>query len=277
MAYRTKAQPDLSIFKNRLLDLMIHCKEYDVDTAKKLATVLYDLELVKVQSSESFIEPNKPKQNAIWSVEKKIQKHLKALTPDHVQGEFVIAYSKLFKCSAEYILCMTNIKSLDFDVREICRKTGLTETAVEKLMHESKPMTIYEEGDSSYAAWWSEFMETPSFENFPRAWLSMLNSAKLMQAYKLKSEGIKRTLDLPTLSEAFSLKQADKLKWSDEQAETYETDYCGRLYKLSMDFSAFLGGYANIKIMEHIFDLKSEYCDTELALVGMSEDNSEND
>lgn len=50
-----------------------------------------------------------------------------------MRTEYLIALSDFYKVSTDYLLCKTDVRSQDIQVREICRYTGLTEEAVETL------------------------------------------------------------------------------------------------------------------------------------------------
>jgi len=69
--------------------------------------------------------------NAIGSIKKKITKHLQCdTTIKNIQGEFINAYCKFFGCSADWLLGYTDIQSANMEVRQICEKAGLSESAV---------------------------------------------------------------------------------------------------------------------------------------------------
>jgi len=156
MAHRTDYDPNqLGLFKHRLLNLMIL---HNVDSAKKLATALYNQKLVTVNSSKSFTDPEKVKINAIGSIEKKIQRHLQLDSPKDLQGEFIIAYSTFFGCSADYIICKTDIKSSDATIRDICIKTGLSEDVIIKLQKGGRY--------STYSKYISQLIASPYFNDF---------------------------------------------------------------------------------------------------------------
>lgn len=128
MAHRTEDHSDLKLFKNRLWKLMEGKQIY---TAKEMAKILYSNGLVTVKQKRSYDDPRKIHNNAIDTVEKKIQKHLNANTANELQAEYVIAYCNFFGCSSDYlfgfIVCKTHDKQF------INNYTGLSSTSIDRL------------------------------------------------------------------------------------------------------------------------------------------------
>ena len=131
MAYKnTMREDEYSGFGKKLMGLMC---ESGYDTAPKLARKLYDSGVVKVKPRNGKYEDDdgtEQRKNAIGSVQKKIEKHLKSEICD-IQGEFIIAYSRFFQCSADWLLGFTDVRTPNIEVRQICEKTGLSEAAVD--------------------------------------------------------------------------------------------------------------------------------------------------
>jgi hypothetical protein len=148
----------LHLFNHRLMDLMDN-SEYN--SANKLAVALLDQKLVGVKHRDET-KPIDKNAAAVKSVEKKILRHLDSEEAKRVQGEFISAYSRLFNVSTEYILCLTNIKSRDMDVRAICEATGLSEELVARLIKNS-PMY-------PYSKWFNKMFEMKNaFNGFIRS------------------------------------------------------------------------------------------------------------
>lgn len=130
MAYRTLDHSDKTLFKNRLYCLM---EEHGIFTAKELAKELYEKGYVSVnQKKESFSDPCVIDNNAVASIEKKIQKHLNADKPDKLQGEFVMAYCRFFGCSADYLFGYIALPT--HKTTNIYEETGLSENAIDRLV-----------------------------------------------------------------------------------------------------------------------------------------------
>ena len=137
MAYKNTPLNEMSAFGNRLMALMKSKK--GCDTPRKLATQLYEAGYLQVHHREVNnldIKGVDRKKYAIDSIEKKIQKHFHlGTTISQIQSEFILAYSKFFNCSADYLLGLTPIKSSDMEVRGICEKLCISETAVNRLLY----------------------------------------------------------------------------------------------------------------------------------------------
>lgn len=48
--------------------------------------------------------------------------------------QMLIKFAKLYNVTTDYILCLTNIRSTNEDIRSICECTGLSECTVDSLM-----------------------------------------------------------------------------------------------------------------------------------------------
>lgn len=211
---------DMSLFKNRLWSLM--GEEYD--SPKQLAKDLYDAGLVKVKQKDNFNDKRVDKNNAYGSIEKKIRKHCNSDTPCEVQGEFILAYSQFFGCSADYLLGFTDIRTNNMDIRQICEKTKLSEESVRRII-DSPTQTV----------WWSKLFETPLFIDLPTGWLHMLQELHICHV-KLKDtkpekeiiDELKKTGDLSQMN--LIMHPAFK---ADVDAETAYSAYYGRLAKIN--------------------------------------------
>lgn len=133
MSEKYKDHENQEMFKNRLWNLMQR-KDKNLDTARKLATCLYDGGYIQPQRKAED-EPYRMRSNAIGTLEKRIRAHLNAETPDKLQGEFVRAYCDYFGCSADYLFGRTDIKTGNIEIRQVCEKTGLSEDAVTMLFN----------------------------------------------------------------------------------------------------------------------------------------------
>ena len=226
MAYRTNYNPNrLDLFKNRLLELMI---SHNVTSAKKLASALYENNLVTVNSSVSFTNPNKVKFNAISSIEKKIQKHLQTNSPCDIQGEFIIAYSCFFNCSTDYITCKTDIKSTSFEIREICEKTGLSEKAVTKIKQGGRFI--------SYSELLSKLIESEHFNSFMES-VNNLDESYNQPPKKnpfLKQLDVQYDLSIKNCALDLINCSADELSAINPSADILDALY---LYKQAMDYN----------------------------------------
>ena len=240
---KTIKKDSLSKFGKRLSDLM------GQDTAKTLAKKLLDEGLVKVQyrgdKDDLNALANKEK-NAIGAVEKKINKHLHAPDPSQIQGEFVLAYCNHFNCSADYLLCRTDIKTPNVAIRQICELTGLTEAAVNRL--------IYHGGDPRTWQWnsvcWSRLIDSEVYNDIETTIPILQNQ----QMDKARAEAYKTVL-----SKAMKGKGGKTLLCMQEDMEGYENTIkvnsngiTGSLLLISRDVSNVIERYyitpaANLK------------------------------
>lgn len=131
MAKRTENHEDLSIFCNRLISLMVE-KGSQYNSGRKLAIALYDGEFIsnmRYHKAESDL-----KQKDLYKITKNINNHMNTTDVCKVSVNYLLAYSKFFDCSVDYLLGLTEIKSTNPQIREVCEATGLSEKAVHNLM-----------------------------------------------------------------------------------------------------------------------------------------------
>lgn len=227
---------DMNQFKNRLWSLMN--EEYD--SPKKLAKGLYDAGLVKVNQRENFNDERVDKNNAYGSIEKKIRKHCNSDTVSEVQGEFILAYSQFFGCSADYLLGFTDIRTNNIDIRQICDKTKLSEEAVKRIIN-SPVQTV----------WWSKLFETPLFIDLPASWLHMLRELHIRYVKQKDAKPVQEIMD--ELKEASNLSQSSLIMHSafkaGVDAETASSAYYGHLAKINAQVTDYF-----LKGTEEIFN-----------------------
>lgn len=211
---------DMSLFKNRLWSLM--GEKYD--SPKQLAKDLYDAGLVKAKQKENFNDKRVDKNNAYGSIEKKIRKHCNSDTAHEVQGEFILAYSQFFGCSADYLLGFTDTRTNNLDIRQICEKTKLSEEAV-KCIIDSPVQTD----------WWSKLFETPLFIDLPAGWLHMLHELHIRHFKLIDAKPDKEIM--VELKEAGNLSHANLIMHpafkASVDAGTASSAYYGHLAKIN--------------------------------------------
>ena len=165
-----KNRDDISEFGKRLYGLIADMdgdtenEEDKIKSPKGLAKKLYDQGLVHVNTKDNFNSEYINYNNAINSIEKKIVRHINTGIIKDQQGEFVLAYSRFFNCSSDYILGLSEIKSPNLTVRGICEVTGLSEIVVNQLIQTNN------EEDSYINEMWSALMESSLFEDVPSGW-----------------------------------------------------------------------------------------------------------
>jgi hypothetical protein len=217
---RKQEHNDMSLFKNRLWSLM--GEEYG--SPKQLAKCLYDAGLVEVKQRENFNDERIDKNNAYGSIEKKIRKHCNLDTAREVQGEFILAYSQFFGCSADYLLGFTDIRTNNMDIQQICEKTKLSEGAVNRII-----------GSPVQTAWWSKLFETQLFIDLPAGWMHMLQEMHVR--YLRQKESKPTDVIMSELKDAGKLDQIHFIMHpafkANVEAETAESAYYGYLAKIS--------------------------------------------
>ena len=161
----------ISDLGQRLYSLM---DEKGLDSPKDLAKRLYEERLVHVKTRENYNSPERDRDNAVLSIEKKIVRHIKSGVISDQNGEYVIAYSQFFRCSSDYILGLTSIRTPDVEIRRICELLGLSETVVTELM---KCQTV---ADNPVPGCWSLLMSSSLLYSLPTDIITMGKELQLM-------------------------------------------------------------------------------------------------
>ncbi len=216
---------NISALGRRLYLLM---DEKTVRTPKELATIFYSRELVHVNSRDNDNDPSKNRNNAIQSIEKKIARHIKTGIIADQTGDFLIAYSSFFECSADYILGLTDIRSPDVEVKRICELLGLTENVVNSLIK------CQRDENYSTAACWSVLMDSPLFHSLPEDIVTMGNEWYQMLRYEGELRSLKKsseTANGPDLMDLQLDMEGTQLKINSSRAAFY-----GLLAKASRNY-----------------------------------------
>ena len=242
-----KNASDLSKFGTRLRDLL---NEREL-TPNQLAIDLIQQELVHVKSRGKDI--TRKEGNAVGAVEKKIRAHINGNDANKIQGEFVLAYCKYFDISADYLFCLTDIRTKNIDVRNTCDLTGLTEEAVLQLS--------YHGGDTRYWEWnsicWSRLITSSVYTSINRTIRStqdQLMEKARAEAHidvlksKMKGRGGKELLSMQ-----------EDLQSYIEKASSCDATIAGIIYMISRDVSNVIESYYVTPASK--MDLKSVYLD----------------
>lgn len=241
---KSKDHSDKTLFCNRLWGLM---EQRQLDTARGLATQLYDAGLVAVNQGENFNSPAVNRGNAIGSVEKKIQAHLKAKTPDKLQGEYVMAYCVFFGCSADYLFGNTDIQSGNSDVRHFCKCTGLSEKAVRRLIEEL-PSDI----KVDLIKFWSDVLDSNVFYGIPLEFHQMCYELGQYQAAQNQIQMINKASKQMDNSDTFvetwrAMMEENYLK----EAEPHNGAYHMHLNEILVNFTSYLEMWAEEYTEQH--------------------------
>lgn len=189
MAQIKNTKPEeLEGFGRRLLLL---CRENNLYSPTSLAMVLYKeyYEIVQpgTRNNKHGISV-KSAENDVKALTRAVQKHFNIVEAYKVQSHFMYAYSLLFDCSLDYLYGRTDVKSCDLEVREICDKLHITETAVKNLIEGYDPDP---EVDSP-TRFWSEALSDEIFHEVPLQWLSYCMVALQCEDLAKKIEAIKK-------------------------------------------------------------------------------------
>lgn len=126
-------------------------------------------EIVKIRERKEYKSPF----DEVAAIKRNIQNHL---TQDKyneawkVPSQYLYAYSIILDCSLDYLYGKTEIMSSDLGIRDICNKTGLSESAIVNLIDRHKDEI--ESDGFSFIEWWSELLYDLPFTAIPLAWLS---------------------------------------------------------------------------------------------------------
>ena len=139
----------------------------------------------------------KDRQHDIDAITRMIQNHFNEEEAYNVQSKFLFAYSKLFNCSLDFLYGTVKVRSTDPDMNAICKKTGLSEKVVERLMSNSNidldsfMFNFFEyeylytdfnlKADLTVTDYWNELLESDLFMSLPEKWVHM---ACALQLYK---------------------------------------------------------------------------------------------
>lgn len=131
-----------------------------------------------MKTRENFNSPERDRDNAILSIEKKIVRHIKSGVISDQNGEYVLAYSTFFGCSSDFILGLTSIRTPNVETRRICELLGLSEDVVGELMKCRK------DADSPVPGCWSFLMGSPLLYSLPSDIITMGKELQLMYQHE---------------------------------------------------------------------------------------------
>ncbi len=237
-----KNDESISELGKRLLDLM---QDHGFQSPKEIAKELYSQQLIHVKTRECFNSPERMRDNAILSIEKKIVRHIRTGLISDDSGEYILGYCKLLNCSSDYLLGLTPIKSADIEVRRICEKTGLEESAVAGLI---KYKDYDDENDyipehQCIAGWWSHILGSDLLFSIPNN--IRIAAEEIQEGYRLRSTlqiakwNIEHSSELYLTHECI-IDNELSIEQIEERLRQLEPHLQGMLYKISRDLTAFL-------------------------------------
>lgn len=129
----------------------------------------------------------KDRAHDIEAIKRTVQTHFNEEHAYNVQTKYLFAYSRLFNCSLDYLCGKTDIKSVDMEVHEICRKLHIKESVVQNLIdgYDEDPEVF------STTRWWSDMLADEVFSDIPYAWLQYSMQVLIFQDLDKKIKAIK--------------------------------------------------------------------------------------
>ncbi len=185
----------------------------------------------------------------IPTIQRRVDDHLDAENAYDVSGNYLLAYSILFKCSLDYFYGKIDVPCPNVEVLDISKKTGLSVKAVERLMEKKEvcleeqlltadqygllDMPSYSDEDDGYintyasvTDFWSRIMESELFSVLPVNWYRMACALYTSKGVKIIADDAQRTWDdLPSV-ESF-------LSWVEEWNTLYPDEPLFRINGLS--------------------------------------------
>lgn len=153
--------------------------------APRLANILYE-------DYYDYVAPNGyPKKHSeyktknIAAITKHIERDMLKENPWEVSSNYMYAYSLVFHVSMDFLYGKTDIFSDNYDVRNICEKTGLSEKAVENLLSDEEVYIcdfafddfVYAiKEDSEYEKvihFWDKLLASDLYTKFPESYYRM--------------------------------------------------------------------------------------------------------
>ena len=242
MAIRTEDHSDMRKFCNRLWAMM---EKKNYKSPRELATVLFDLRLVEVNSKPGkYTRQEDIRKNAIGSVEKKIVRHLRLDTAKDVQGEFILAYCKHLECSPDFLYGYTEISSADVEVRRICEKTGLSEKAVTRLIDDLQ----YDLKRYTHNCW-STLIESELYTGLALDYGALLEQYEDALHFSACAKAIEDAIKkVPPTSMGYNI-EAAKISTMEKGYREHYSAYYGMVHKIAQD------------VAEQIIKLSERKCD----------------
>lgn len=162
---------DFSGIGRRIMEL---AREKEIGSPELLANCLYKTQRELIEPAERKNKHGrvvKDEKHDIEAIRRMVQKHLNESDPVKIQSKYMLAYSRIFNCSLDYLFGSTTIRSADVEVVDICNKTQLSEKALENIIEGREE---FSEG-ISYTKWWSNILEREEFFQIPSEWFRYCN------------------------------------------------------------------------------------------------------
>lgn len=247
MAIKNIDTKELPTFGRRLMEL---ANEREVGEPKLLAELLYE-------ECKELVEPDKRKNkygmivkdynHDISAIRRIVQQHFNEENAWKIQSPYMLAYSKVFDCSIDYLYGKTTVKRSDVELQDICAKTHLTEKAITRLQQEySDEVDVF-----SKSRIWIDILESDLFDKIPEDWF--LYSAKKLDYIKfediINNSGDQVTLKEPIMETSINVKKDALIKLRANLIGSYE----GAFSMLLHDITVYIEGKTE-KFIEDLYD-----------------------
>lgn len=259
MAIANVPLDELPSFGRRLMEL---AKEKECATPILLARALYE-------SCQDLVEPAtrrnkkgkivKDEQHDIDAIRRMVQRHFNAENATDVQSNYLLAYSRLFDCSLDYLYGVSKVRSVDLSIRDICDKLHVDEKMVLSLMKEFDPAPEV----FSPTTWWSDMLSSDLFSVIPRAWLLYCMEELQSRDLEKKIEAIKKAEESASDSTYRSMMEARRISLEKMQSGRY-SDCAGAYGRMTSIISEYLSSTASEWVALQHPDLSDNYYDNEI-------------
>ena len=233
-------------FNEKLIRLMKE-SHYTVNSgfpnAVKLARALYDddvcFSLVCPKNKGIRAYSDMQKRKEIATIARTIERHIEPQKEAHtVAGNFILAYSIIFNCSLDYLYGRITDPVPNVEIGDICKKTGLSIKAVNKLLDDSMPKEVMHEV-------WSYLIESDFFEALSEDWFSY-GGALLEVA---RDDGLIEAKTDPEVQEGMdeSIREMQEKELHTLENHRYNSNLAARgvMFKIASDLSSLLTKLAN--------------------------------
>lgn len=193
---------------------------------------MYDQQLVHVKPRKQDNPDYDTRISAIGSIEKKIVRHIKTGMISDDSGEYLLAYCKLLKCSSDYILCLTPIKSNNIEIRRVSEITGLKERVIQRFINYNDEFFEY------IINWWSRILSEPLFNHVPDLLSDIVEYAREQCNYKSTMKALEWELNnCPKDEKATFDDLYDSYTNYEERLNSMNPTYQGMLYQITREFT----------------------------------------
>lgn len=253
-------------FGRKLMEL---AREKDMGSPLLLAEALYEncRDLVEpAQRKNKHGKVVKDHKHDIESIRRMVQKHFNEENAYNVQSKYLYAYSKLFKCSLDYLYGTITVRSCDLEVRDICNKLHIDEKAIVNLIEEYDPNPEV----FSLTRCWSEVLSSEIFFTVPYEWLRYSMEVLQYKDLEKKIKAIKKAEASATDSTYRTMMESRRI--SLEKMQPGKKSSCqGAFEILSQILFIYLNSKTELWVNSRHIDLEDTYYDNELKKIEILE------